>query len=376
MPNFEFLPLYLIAHDQWGYQIPHVSPWGTTYENFPHYGHTHFFMPGFDYAKASRRAWTGEQLYKFKLADVWSPRTEDPNQTKNIVFEGLPEWYFLVREYWRRVYIQPWDSGGGKGIKYDASASFHTHGPWREARGSFFYWNDCARTLPLEYFKNPERTSRDNLVGLSAGEGLWDLPGREYDAEASYPIPTQFWAPDSQANARVQAWSDFRYAGPTIEYQRVDQLNWERPPERAGTEGGDGFEIELSLPLKSAAGEILSPFSSSSDNCSPFGVYCNGFADRHPGRIPVYPSANPSPETSSKAVYDVPSGFLGQPVVWRVPEALEPSMDGVWVEQFLGGVVKAAALVRYVDNFGGRHEQWVKDSHFRVSDAFVGKDST
>jgi len=374
MANLEFLPLYVLGHDNWGYSIPHLGPNGMSYETFPHRGHTHFFMPGFNHGGTSRRAYTGTQVFNFSLADTWSPRTNDPNQTQNISFDGTPEWYFLVKEYWRRVYIQPWDSGGGRGLKYDASSAAHTQGPWREARGAFFYWNDMARTLPIEYFTNEERTLRENHLGLPAS-GVWDTSTEKYDLLGEFPIPAGFWAEDpGESNARCQAWPDNLYAGPTIEYQRVDQLAWERSPGWEGRPDGDGFELELELPLKGADGTVLSPFGSSESAVMPFGAYCNGFSDKFPEKIPKYPSSNTAPDGRVGARYLIPEELLGQPVTWRVPESVSNRMDGIWVEQFLGGVAKAAAKVKYFDNFGGRHIKWVTESNFRVSDKFVGKD--
>ena len=41
--------------------------------------------------------------------DEWGPNSNDPSQNKSVRLIGKPLWYLYVEEYWRRMYIQPWD---------------------------------------------------------------------------------------------------------------------------------------------------------------------------------------------------------------------------------------------------------------------------
>ena len=49
-------------------------------------------------------------------------------------------------------------------------------------------------------------------------------------------------------------------------------------------------------------------------------------------------------------------------------------MDGIWVEQFLGGIIRAKACVTVEDNFGGRKDVWVTSNQFMISTPFEGTD--
>lgn len=179
--SIQFKPLYWVYHDFWNYQS---RTWTqtkdgikTTTKTFPHYGHMHFFIPGFYTEQASTaQAYTGTQTYNFDLEQLWSPNSKDPNQQYNFRIVGKPKWYFYIEQYWRRIYIQNWDykdnSLGGsfigkKGIKYDASLPQHTRGIYRQTKNNYFFYTDLCRTLPIQYWKDQNKTVRDHYLRLN-----------------------------------------------------------------------------------------------------------------------------------------------------------------------------------------------------------------
>ena len=185
--GIKFLPLYWIYHDNWinrnwGYDYYHGWRVSNTSR---HMGHLHFFMPGYEFGNSSQggQAYSGKQTYEFSLKSIWGPGSGDKNQYNDVKFVGSPKWYFEIIEYWRRVYIQPWDNKnkndniigivGKTGIKWDASHKNHTYGPFREGQNFFFYWNKSARTLPIEYYLDENKRTRNNYL---YGNGPWYLP--------------------------------------------------------------------------------------------------------------------------------------------------------------------------------------------------------
>jgi hypothetical protein len=66
-------------------------------------------MPDVKAGSTITQAFQGEQVYNFELKDKWGPNSTDPNQAKNITLIGKPIWRFYIEEYWRRIYIQPWE---------------------------------------------------------------------------------------------------------------------------------------------------------------------------------------------------------------------------------------------------------------------------
>ena len=117
--SLNFLPLYWIYHDGWKYKesksytVPKPNGGTITIDKsktFNHPGHIHFFMPDFPVDSKETLAYSGEQTYTFRITDTWGPNSTDPNQSKNIKLVGKPIWYFWIEEYWRRIYIQPWEN--------------------------------------------------------------------------------------------------------------------------------------------------------------------------------------------------------------------------------------------------------------------------
>lgn len=117
--SLQFLPLMWQYHDGWRWK---ESKQLLTYDsngnpilidkskNFYHRGHCHLFLPDYDITNAaSTLAYTGTQEYNFSVQDEWGPNSNDPNQNMSIKLKGKPIWYFYIEQYWRRMYIQPYD---------------------------------------------------------------------------------------------------------------------------------------------------------------------------------------------------------------------------------------------------------------------------
>lgn len=403
-----FNPLYFIFHDCWSFRTWRYNlssqEWKMR-DSCQHRGHVHFFMPEHRYNTLSPgKAYSGSQMYSFSLAEDWSPNSSDPNQTKNLKVIGLPKWYFYVKEYWRRVYIQEWDSFsnsktsamfGRKGVKWDASRPEHTFGPFREGKDNFFYWTNMARTLPVEYFLDEKKKTRDHYLRYEAGlpgNLQWDVTAEGFDASTRWTIPRTFicGSPDNFTDgdpldykARCFGYPDSNYIYPTIEYQSVEHLNWERLPGSDSRPDGDGYSINISIPFKDADGIIQSPFSDDGGNVGVPGSYFHGFESRHPEKVLKYASTGGSSEYSfaeydkishNKSDYDIPEGKAGLKMDFNVPSHMEQFADGIWVEQCLGAVVLGRAEVTVEDNFGGRYTVYVKDTQFMVRNNFEGSD--
>jgi hypothetical protein len=234
--------------------------------------------------------------------------------------------------------------------------------------------------------------------------------------------------------------SDARYIYPIIEYQRVRHLDWERIPGWAVRDrdmGGDGFEIELSLPY-TVNNEIQSPFSGKNKKVVPMGEYCHDFDKKFSNLIPKYPCYDKVDENNYQWVivrknndgYDNiteefvktvvsekkpedsdalgeyvstqepwPNGYIqddnGRPVFakrysieteeYRIPDSWKDNVmtfnvpngmkeDGVWVEQCFGGVVKARAVVTIEDIFGEIKDVEIETTRFYLAEQFEGSD--
>lgn len=476
-------PLYWIYHDNWfNREWSHDRYRGWESHDTIHYGHMHFFMPDYGFKNNSLmgKAYEGSQTFNFSLESLCGPNSGDINDAKNVEIVGTPKWYFEVTEYWRRVYIQPWDDKNQnvniespilrKGIKYDASHADHTYGPFREGKNFFFMWSQHARALPIEYYKSSDFKTRDNIL---LGD-TYELP--RPDDEKYEPTYTKFAIPNGGTSERFmtrfypkfdsywltdvytpeeaesqykrasmmgaiynpetqryeysysfgsfqKTFGDMRYLYPVIEYQKVKQLDFERLEGwqvRDANGIGDGFEVSITLPFKKN-GKIQSPFSSES-GVSPYGTYHNNFDINNPDKIRKYPLIDKCDidwgrydyvlfegENESSIVqsnihmhkssipgnnsynnpryvyrgqgrntdtsldeYRTPDELKGTNVMFRIPEGM--TGDGIWVEQFLGGVVRAKAEVKWRDNFGGEKTSTVTTTKFFLNEEFEGLD--
>ena len=222
-----FSPLYWVYHDNWQFDETimvrnaqgALTPRTVTYD---HAGHVHFFMMDYNTLKhASQQAYSGTQQYNFTIEDVWGPNSQDPNQINSYKLIGKPRWYFYIEEYWRRVYIQPWDvedytetypnHPGRIGIRYDASKPEHSFGPFREGGGLFFFDTEINRTLPVEYWLDEGKTARqhflkqkhyswDETIGnqiwhFEKPQRVWSRHGRGYywSGDNAYYSPDDPW---------------------------------------------------------------------------------------------------------------------------------------------------------------------------------------
>lgn len=491
--GIKFYPLYWIYHDNWINRTwsfnRNIWSWQSAEQNI-HYGHIHFFMPNYPIRNDAikGKAYEGEQEYEFSLESIWGPDSGNPNQTDDTHFVGKPKWYFEVTEYWRRIYIQPWDNNsvnvniagiiGRTGIKYDASHSDHTYGPFREGKEFFFYWNQNARTLPIEYYKDENKRTRDNFLNGSSPYTLPAYSTENYVAEETkFAIPNGGYSDryvnyhlgiiddtvsSETANTQLaknyatnlggtyvpetnryeysedfghfqQTFGDKRYIFPIIEYQSVKHLNFERLPgweNRDSSEGGDGFSISVTLPYK-INNVTQSPFSDDNGQVGSIGNYYHGFSEKFPDKINRFPkydkcdigwyqwiimitetvggeeitrlsriitsTTEPKPEDLQEGEFlsgykmdsdgDVQWGknpdskydefrmteeMKGKPFFFHVPEGM--SVDGKWVEQCLGGIVRARAEVKIVDNYGEEKTVSVTTTKFYLNEEFEGSD--
>lgn len=293
-------PLYWLYNDCWCWQYTEPKEKYNQKDivyTVEHPGHIHFFMMDFPTTTDSQQAYFGEQKYSFQLENVWGEGSNDPNQQDNIRVIGRPKWYFYIAEYWRRIYIQDWDSPENspyesvtdkKGLKYEASKDCHSRGPFREGKDNYFFSTSLNRTLPIEYWRNTEKTVRDHY--LRHGENVkeqfvWDfgttenlgsypkqiknIPGqktnqlgetienpepnqfdpvaypwenyfkdgddwtipRGYTCTGNYPYKT-FPGTQSYTDEDKARWNypDKYFISPIIEYQKVIHANWERLP--------------------------------------------------------------------------------------------------------------------------------------------------
>lgn len=193
----DFYPLYWIYHDCWRWTETTATDKEPAVQTNFHAGHIHLFMMDYNPNKTgSQQAYTGKQIYSFSIEDEWGPNSTNPSQIRAYKLVGKPRWYFKIKEYWRRVYIQPWDvedhikklplHPDRIGIRYDASLPQHTLGPFREGRGLYFFQPDVNRTLPVEYWLDEDKKKRDHLLRKTHYEGengevySWDeTPGGE-----------------------------------------------------------------------------------------------------------------------------------------------------------------------------------------------------
>lgn len=173
--SLEFSPLYWIYHDCWRYRETTATSPKPSARDYFHAGHIHLFLMDFNPLKqASQQAFSGTQTYSFEIEDVWGPNSKNQSQITSYKLVGKPRWYFQIKEHWRRMYIQPWDIEDYSlkmpnhphriGIRWDASKECHTLGPFREGRGLYFFNPSLNRTLPVEYWLNNEKQTREHFL--------------------------------------------------------------------------------------------------------------------------------------------------------------------------------------------------------------------
>jgi hypothetical protein len=407
------------------------NPFGNL--NYHHHGHTHFFMLGLDFNAPGADAFSGHQTYDFRLDDIWGPRSGDPNQAEPYRVIGTPKWKFHIQEVWRRVYVQPWDLKVGnassflqqRGVKWDASPADKIHGPFRETLGYAPVYVQNARTLPLEYFNRETkgRKERDNYVMSKAQQMIAEWNASPLGARFPKTFDPQTWNLDHGNYVDYNtppgrpSFPDALYIYPIIEYQTVTQLDWERLPGYEAAHDidadnfGDGWTQQIQIPFKNpVTGKYNSPFGPQPGVCKPvgeyFGVKTNGdplvpLASRpkhrkrngpppDPDHVPpYYPEGNdfhcepfslPAFDPADPAWQGVDGGpvtgdtrdnLSEQPVTFHDPHGVN---DGKWVQQCLGGIVQAQAIVTIEHKLGGRRDVVVSATQYLPTTAFEGAD--
>ncbi len=168
---------------------------------------------------------------------------------------------------------------------------------------------------------------------------------------------------------------DGLYINPIMEYQRVTQLNWERPPGWAAqhdidsTHFGDGWSVQLTIPfVDPTTGHYRSPFGPNPGVVSAPGVYHNGLvADADKLRYRTYDSGYDGPWHGG----GLQSNQSGQIMVFEDPFG---KGDGMWVQQCLGGIIIPRAVVTLESTFGGRQDVNVDSIHYAPLTPFAGSD--
>lgn len=204
----EFYPLYWIYHDTWKWKETTKGSPENSEKVYNHAGHVHLFMMDFNPLKqATQQAYSGTQTYSFSIEDKWGPNSTRKDQIESYRLVGKPIWFFTIEEYWRRMYIQPWDIEDHSlkmpnhedriGIKYDASKECHSFGPFREGRGLYFFNPKVNRTLPVEYWLDKKKTRRQHYLRKrhyqNGDEGIYswdDTPGGQ---EWSFEERNETW---------------------------------------------------------------------------------------------------------------------------------------------------------------------------------------
>lgn len=423
--GLRFQSLYWTHHDSWIYRRS-VFP-----NDMYHWGHVHFFLLGYKWNILNADAFSGSQTYKFDIKDLWGPRSNDPNQSLPYRVIGTPKWYWRIEEVWRRIYIQKWDERvqienpeiilGRRGIRWDACSLDHMYGPFREGNrfSPMFLFN--ARTLPVEYFNtvNKLQTERDNYVMDRAQSGIATWNGTAIGEELPQAFDPDKYGLDhgtsvSGGPRATASFPDGLYIGPTIEYQKVVQLDWERMPgwallhDHDESSFGDGWSNTVRIPfVNPVTGKYNSPFGPQPGVVHPFGEYFGQKQNGNPlvpfSNRPVYRSRDDGPPgESSDGGYDyinrpfdlaafkdddpawtgyregVPlphdarEDLAGKPVRFQNPYG--SLADGKWVQQCIGGIIQCKAEVVLEHKLGGRTTQWVTATQLIPAGSFAGTD--
>lgn len=262
--SLTFHPLYWVYHDCWKWEETVPGYYRNVITTFHHAGHIHYFFNKSDYnasAGGSGRAYGGTQTYHFRLNDIWGPTSDDPNQARGDRLVGKPIWYFHIEEYWRRIYVQPWEienstvknalKPGFAGIKYDASRREHSLGPFREGGGLYFFNSKLNRTLPVEYWRDDKKRKRDYYLKRSKGdsggsEKTWDF-GDSDVAQWYRPAKGYYWVGDNSKpykkgsvvyddSSGMRKYYRYTYQPSSYEYLKQNDLYtkseryWANPP--------------------------------------------------------------------------------------------------------------------------------------------------
>jgi hypothetical protein len=419
--GLSFYPLYWVHHDSWIFYPGNGDP--PRY----HWGHLHWFMLGYTWKDDNSDAFTGSQSFQFDIKDLWGPRSLDPNQSLPYTIVGTPKWYWNIEEIWRRVYIQKWDERvviadnaviiGRRGIRWDACDPAKTLGPFREGNQYAPVFMHPSRTLPIEYFKDNNKTqdARDNLVSDKAKSLIdaWNAGPYGEIFPKTYD-PSYYNLNFGYETPNIPTYPDALYIYPTIEYQKVTQLNWERMPtweglhDKDATNFGDGWSNAVTVPFINPATQTYnSPFGPLPGVVTPIGQYFGTHTDGSdlvdPTKRPMHRIRSDGPPSPAPVNYPGGSDYLMEPFglpafkdnysQWNdylgfpLPHDSRPNLsgtpmafadpyggDGKWVQQCIGGMVQVKAEVTLQHKLGGQSTVWVQAVQLLPSVPFAGTD--
>lgn len=210
--TLKFAPLGWIVHDGWNWeqsktlmsydQNGNPRPIDDSKKCYQR-GHIHLFLPTVEYAPSgSSLAYWGQQTYSFKIVDEWGPNSNDPSQNKSVRLIGKPLWYIYVEEYWRRMYIQPWD------IVDDTCTLPLNQEMTYARRGVEEYYHELISNVPTGY--DDDGTRIDLHKSIYHGEKYdfadCQLDGRNEDGTA-FDIPYTY--PYDSVAGQVGHFGDF-----------------------------------------------------------------------------------------------------------------------------------------------------------------------
>ena len=197
--TLKFAPLGFIFHDGWTWrqsktlmsydQNGNPKPMDDSKKCYQR-GHIHLFLPTVEYAPSgSSLAYWGQQTYSFKIVDEWGPNSNDPSQNKSVRLIGKPLWYLYVEEYWRRMYIQPWD------VVDDTCTLPLNQEIAYVRRGVEEYYHELIGNVPTRRYDGEEDIMIDLHKSVYNGEAYdftdCQLDGRNEDGTAFY-IPRTY----------------------------------------------------------------------------------------------------------------------------------------------------------------------------------------
>lgn len=196
--TLKFAPLGWIGHDGWNWkqsktlmsydQNGNPRPIDDSKKCYQR-GHVHLFLPTVEYSPSgSSLAYWGRQTYSFKIVDEWGPNSNDPSQNKSVRLIGKPLWYLYVEEYWRRMYIQPWD------VVDDTCALPLNQETTYVRRGVEEYYHELIGSVPTGYDEDGDGAKADLHKSIYNGEKYdfsdCQLDGRNEDGTVFYIPPT------------------------------------------------------------------------------------------------------------------------------------------------------------------------------------------
>ena len=219
--SLEFAPMGFIYHDGWRWvesktllsyddqgNAVHTSRSKTCYQK----GHCHLFFPGVDPRKCSGQMYWGSQEYTFNIVDEWGPNSNDPIQNRSVRLLGKPIWFFHIDEYWRRIFIQPWDAVDS------ANKLPHNQTLQYDKKNIEGYWSELIEEHESSgsnyYYDNPS----DDKLYLNYSETGLKFP--YYLESLRYKAALRIYMLEDETSADFYAWQHEQYSENTS-YSRI-----------------------------------------------------------------------------------------------------------------------------------------------------------